>query len=266
MTKLGLYWLYSKVSYTFNLCLTKPSSVKRFLVLSLISGLIFSCISDPKKNELNEKTFEAEGHPTVRANVVFVQGEGSQYDNINKVITDSTLASIFPDKPLKSVPKALEEFANSYEAFKKDFPDSAQVWELSVETEVVFQSATVITYSINTYSYTGGAHGNDRIILLNFDAASGELIKNLDLFTDIEAFTSIAKQGFIDSQKESNPSFSLEDYFFGEDFQLPENMGFSDDGFILLYNVYEIASYAQGYTEFAIPFEDLDTVLKLSPY
>jgi hypothetical protein len=56
----------------------------------------------------------------------------------------------------------------------------------------------------------------------------------------------------------------MEDFFFGKPFQLPENIGFSDDGLVLLYNVYEVASFNQGYTEFVIPFEDIASYLKLN--
>ncbi|MEM1001149.1 MAG: DUF3298 domain-containing protein [Bacteroidota bacterium] len=240
--------------------------MKKFVLFTLVFSLLNSCISDPKKTELDSNTYKLEGHPTVQANVVFVRGEGQHIDKINEVIIDSTIGSIFPDKPLESVPAALEEFVNNYKTFKKDFPETEQIWELSVETEVVFQSETVITYSISTYSFTGGAHGNDRIILLNFNPITGEHLKNSDLFKDTNAFLKIAKETFIESQKANNPLFSLEDYFFGEDFRLPENMGYSDDGFILLYNIYEIASYAQGYTEFAIPFEALNGLLNIAPY
>lgn len=240
--------------------------MKNYIYCYLSLLLIFSCVSDPKKPQLQNTTYAVENSPSVEANVVFIQGEGQAFDKMNSTITDSTLASIFPDKSVNGIQEALEAFVNNYKAFKKDFPESDDVWELSVETEVVFQSETIITYSINTYSYTGGAHGNDHISLLNFDVSSGALIKNSDLFTKPQEFKNIARTMFIESQQQSNDSFKIEDYFFGNEFALPENMGYSDDGFILLYNVYEIASYAQGYTEFAIPFEDLNGILKYSPY
>ena len=55
----------------------------------------------------------------------------------------------------------------------------------------------------------------------------------------------------------------MEDVFFGKPFQLPENIGYSDDGLVLLYNVYEVASYDQDYIEFVIPFEELGSYLKM---
>jgi hypothetical protein len=240
--------------------------MKSYFLYAILLLILVSCISDPEKPQLDYNSYGVEDFPSVEANIVFVKGEGAQFEKINKVIVDSTLAYLMQEEPVDSIQEALEKFVKNYQSFKKDFPESDQVWELSVETEVVFQTETVITYSINTYSYTGGAHGNDHITLLNFNASNGDLIGISDLIRKPREFKAIARQKFIESQKATNESFRMEDYFFGEDFELPENMGYSEDGFVLLYNVYEIASYAQGYTEFAIPFEDLDGILKFSPY
>ena len=70
-----------------------------------------------------------------------------------------------------------------------------------------------------------------------------------------DKFNSIAEKHFKNSLAQSNSQSNIQDYFFGKSFQLPQNIGFSEDGLILLYNTYEVASYAQGYTEFIIPFE-----------
>ena len=56
----------------------------------------------------------------------------------------------------------------------------------------------------------------------------------------------------------------MEDFFFGKPFQLPKNIGYSDDGLVLLYNVYEVASFEQGYTEFVIPFDEIKSYLKVN--
>ena len=47
-------------------------------------------------------------------------------------------------------------------------------------------------------------------------------------------------------------------------FELPESLGYSDEGLIILYNPYEIASYAQGIIEFSIPYEDVNSFLNVN--
>ena len=73
----------------------------------------------------------------------------------------------------------------------------------------------------------------------------------------------MVKQHNLKNLKTKNKPQSIEDYFFGKPFQLPENIGFNNNGLLLLYNTYEIASYAQGYTEFVIPFNDCESFLKV---
>jgi hypothetical protein len=240
--------------------------LKKILYLALIFGVLYSCLSEGKKTLTEEQQFTAEDFPTIQANIIFLQGKGEAYERMNQIITDSTLASFYLDQPVTSIPAALDAFVKQYESFKTDFPETEQVWELTVETELVFESSTVLTYAINTYSFTGGAHGNDRVQLLSFNPQTGAVFDNSELIRDQDAFREIAEAYFLSSQKDSNANFSMEDFFFGEEFKLPENIGFNEEGLILLYNVYEIASYAQGYTEFVIPYEALDGVLKISPF
>ena len=87
------------------------------------------------------------------------------------------------------------------------------------------------------------------------------MYSNEDLFTNIEGFKTLAKTYFLDHMK--NEGSNISEFFFGKDFQLPENIGFNEEGVILLYNVYEIASYNQGYTEFVIPLENVLQFLKI---
>ena len=60
-----------------------------------------------------------------------------------------------------SIESAIQAFDSEYKKFKTDFPDSDQVWEISVETEILYASKEVLTIALNTYIDTGGAHGND---------------------------------------------------------------------------------------------------------
>ena len=80
----------------------------------------------------------------------------------------------------------------------------------------------------------------------------------------MDAFYTLAQKHFVKSLEVEEDNLTMEDFFFGKPFQLPENIGFSDDGLVLLYNAYEIASYNQGYTEFIIPFDDVESYLKIN--
>jgi len=96
---------------------------------------------------------------------------------------------------------------------------------------------------------------------LNFNPSTGDLLAHDDFIANKSAFSDLAQQHFKAAIKTS-ADIIFEDYFFGEAFQLPENIGFNDEGIILFYNVYEIAAYAIGITEFTIPYEEVAIHLK----
>ena len=103
---------------------------------------------------------------------------------------------------------------------------------------------------------TGGAHGHLNVSFLNFNAQTGNMLKNEDLFEDYLAFTKIAKTYFDEEIADKKDL-----YFEPDNFTLPENIGFNEEGVILLYNTYEIAPYSSGMTEIQIPWEELQTSL-----
>jgi len=173
--------------------------------------------------------------------------------NINVIDTDSTLNS--------SIEKATKNFENEFNSFRADFPEEARPWEFFVDGEVSYQSPEIISIAINSYTDTGGAHGNTIIRFFNFDAQTGKRLNKVDIIDDLEALTKLAKKYFEEEITSKNESQQLsggdmQDFFYGDDFQLPETIGLNNEGVVMLYNTYEIAAYARGITEFTIPFSE----------
>ena len=232
------------------------------IALSLFSLFILvSCEEEVKpltfSTSLIEKKFEAD----IEVAYDMVNSKSEAALNINKLTESAILKSIPSSKNETSIQEALLAFDEEYKDFKIEFSDSEQTWALAVETEVLYITESIITMGLSVYSDTGGAHGSDTIEFLNFDPETGNLYSNEDLFTNIEGFKKLAKTYFLDHMK--NEDSNISEFFFGKDFQLPENIGFNEEGVILLYNVYEIASYNQGYTEFVIPLENVLEYLKI---
>lgn len=120
----------------------------------------------------------------------------------------------------------------------------------------MYQSPYVVSIAMTSYTNTGGAHGMVVVSFLNFDVKTGNLIENDALINDLSAFKELAKTYF---NQEIEGKRDL--YFEPENFTLPANIGFNDDGLILLYNSYEIAPYSTGLTEFTIPYETIEGYL-----
>ncbi len=235
----------------------------------ILSYLVFlmllnSCSSEFKpatfKTTSIDKAFEADISVTYdKAN-----GKAELSKNINSSIEKAIVSALsLIDEEKRDLNTVLKEFNTEFVNFKKDFSEASEpVWELSIETELTYQSEDIITLAISTYVFEGGAHGNDQIKFLNLDAKTGKTLSQDDIIKNEKDFKTLAETYFIKSLKTEDKDLKMEDFFFGEPFQLPENLGFSEDGLVLLYNVYEVASYDQGYTEFVIPFEEIESYLK----
>ncbi|MEZ4801756.1 MAG: DUF3298 and DUF4163 domain-containing protein [Gelidibacter sp.] len=238
--------------------------------ISFILGIfliLFSCKKDIPPLTFEDQVVEKKGNALIDINYPRAEGgEENVAKRINETIENFLANEInlseTLDKQLK-LDGAIKGFDQEYKSFKDDFSDTTQQWEAVIESEVTYESETVISISVSSYLDTGGAHGNSRITFLNFDKKTGILLERKDIIKDIEAFKTLVKPYFEKATAPLSDEDSIEDPFYGEGFQLPENIGFGENGLILMYNVYEIASYAQGVTEFSIPYDTVKPYLKI---
>ncbi len=183
---------------------------------------------------------------------------------IEHVIANEMNMADTPENDI-SISEAVSQFDKEYKSFKNDFQDSSQKWEVKVDGQVIYDAPEIICVSLQTYTDTGGAHGNGRTTYLNFNPETGALFEQKDLIKNLDQFKKVAEKAFMDQTKPKDNDETMEDFFFGEDFQLPSNIGYTNNGLVLLYNNYEIASYAQGITEIVLPYDQIKEHLKVNP-
>ncbi len=229
-----------------------------FLICSFV--LFFSCKEDSILT-FSEVNITTDNNTLVEVNIPKAFGDSTISNNINSQISKVIISRLNIGDSETSSSKSIEEsittFNNEYMSFVSDFPESAQPWEAQIDGEVMFQSEKIISISLTFYINTGGAHGTLQISFLNFNALTGKPIENKDLFNNLEAFKSIAKTHFENAVEDKNTLFEPDNFI------LPANIGYTEGGIILLYNVYEIAPYSTGTIEFTIPYEEVDSVLVL---
>lgn len=206
----------------------------------------------------SEFSIESSKNANIEINTPKAEGGNHVSDSINANIENyiARVLNFADDESKVTLNGSLKKFDSVYLAFKEDFEETSLIWEAIFDGEVTYQSPGIISIALNSYLNTGGAHGNMTISFLNFNAQTGDIIQNDDLIKNNQAFLELAKAHFKNKVQTSQDDSGLKDYFFGEDFHLPANIGLSEEGVILLYNVYEIASYSQGITEIVIPFEE----------
>ncbi|MFS4483616.1 PdaC/SigV domain-containing protein [Hyunsoonleella sp. 2307UL5-6] len=226
---------------------------KNFILLFTIF-LFFSCKKDVELLSFSEVEITTKNNTLVEVFVPKALGKTPVSATINTTI-ENFIASLITsgtaenNDKLLSVTNQIELFNQEYQSFNKEFPKAIQNWEAQIHGEVTFKSSKMISIVLTSYINTGGVHGNTSINFLNFDAITGKKISKEALLTDVKGFKTIAKSYF---EKETLEESTI---IASSDFKLPENIGFSEDGIILLYNTYETLPYTKDIIEFTIPFE-----------
>ena len=236
--------------------------MKRFFLVIIISLSFNACVEESQLMFSESNQFYQK-NANIEINIPVAEGDTELAALINSKIENhiaNTLLFSEEDSETATLEEGISRFDTEYKNFKSDFEESKLVWEATFDAEVMYQSSEIISIAISSYTNTGGAHGNSVITFYNFDSISGEILKTSEIISNLDAFTKIAEQHFmVDVEMEA--SESIDDYFFGEPFHLPANIGYNEEGLVLLYNTYEVASYAMGITEFTIPFEEIESLL-----
>src|SRR5690606_9611689 len=162
-----------------------------------------------------------------------------------------------------TIDEAITSFKNGFLELKNKFPDETMGWEAKIDGKICYDEADILTIKLDSYIYTGGAHGYGASTFLNFDKQKGTELENNELFKNIVNFQKFAEIKF--REKEGIPkdkSINSTGYMFEDEiFKLPETMGFTENGLQLIYNRYEVASYSDGAIELTLPYDEVNTFL-----
>ena len=161
------------------------------------------------------------------------------------------------------IPGAIRDFQDGFRKMQEEFPEELTGWEASVEAVNSHEGPEVITIKMDTYIFTGGAHGYPATRFLNFDKKTGLELDAGELFKDPMAFSDFAEASFRKQYDipEGAPINSTGFMFEDNQFQLPRNVGFENDRIVLHYNPYEAASYAEGALVLEFPLEEVRAFL-----
>lgn len=115
---------------------------------------------------------------------------------------------------------------------------------------------------IGWYSYLGGAHPNHGANTYYFDITTGRELKLVDLVQgpNLVKLSALATAAF---KKERKVKSAVEGGLFEEQIRLKgtESFYITDKGITLAFSPYEIAPYAVGDIEIAIPLADLKPLI-----
>jgi hypothetical protein len=167
----------------------------------------------------------------------------------------------FADEPDNMPPleEAIQGFFHLHDEAVRDFPDGPAYFVAETKDTLLFNDGKYLTLKLDGYSYAGGAHPNPTSTVVTWEITAGRKLKLENLVGDLPALQKIAEQKFRQVRADDfKEGFEFDETF---PFKLADNTGLLKDGIYFCYVPYEVGPYAMGYTEFVIPFIDIQQIL-----
>ncbi len=220
-------------------------------------------------SETDLKICEDEPCSSVVIDYPIAKGDKEISQKVNKQIEQWVASVLFlgeDDVPsAKTIKGAVTDFVMAYRDYQADLPTTIDTggYEAEIEISLGYNSPSLISFTMNHFTYTGGAHGYTGVSYLNLNGQTGEVMAMEDLFSNLNEVKTILEAEFRKQHKiPKEENINNTGFWFEDDtFLLPETLGFSDDHLWATYNPYEIAPYSEGIIELKVPLEQVDEYL-----
>jgi hypothetical protein len=181
------------------------------------------------------------------------------FPDINKDITDPKIAM---DTYIKEYIKFYES-SEDVSAYGEKIENGNQpevAWWDNEKMTVRNNNDNILSYTIESDRFTGGAHGGKTYLNSVIDLKTGERVTEDDLFTEVSRpliAKMILKKIMQKYKVESAEDLEQIGFFDVADIDLNKNFYATNDGIVYTYNEYEIAAYALGKQEILLSYQDI---------
>jgi hypothetical protein len=192
-------------------------------------------------------------------------------DSLNKLMLEKfvgkTVRNLQPDKALEGIKQVyFETYLTNNEGIYNPEMEATFWWQSLKFTHILMNRSHVLTFYIDHYAFTGGAHGlqTRHYSVVNLWTGKEALLK--DLFTP-EAETRLSEllSEKIHALMNIPSAQSLKDAGFFTDTVAPsENFYITPAGIGFYYNQYDIAPYVMGSIDVFFPFGELKDLITSS--
>lgn len=206
-------------------------------------------------------------------------GLASTYEGYVVLKADALLPTVSiegRDEAASAITKALQKKLAATEDSTKDAYDAAceafdalddagrETWLAygwSSSGEVMRGDGAVLSLLCYTYAYTGGAHGSYDYFGQNFSTVTGEELSLDDLTDEPEELRAALTEHILAAAKEdAEELFDVEG--FTERVYDTDAWYLTDEALVIVAQVGEIAAGARGKVEFAVPYSELEGLIK----
>lgn len=261
--------------------------------ISVFLLVLISCTTEikkekkqvPAKSQVKESVHKPEIFSGVETMQLGIQGEKDESrisyayykigkesyrykEEINKflatVISTEMEEQSKPNSAVELSPKyfktILKQFKNQFDKYGEDSP-----WSYFDSTFIDESFEQFVQVKRNSYSFTGGAHGNSIVSSNIFSRETGEQINLKDFISDVPKLTKIGDNYFRQIfEIKATDDLEQQGFWFTKGFELNGNFYFEDNKMIFVYNQYEIGPYSLGIISVEIPIREIKSLLKIS--
>lgn len=195
----------------------------------------------------------------------------TNHDWINKITNARINNLVVNSKPTESVPTttinrasdikaAIDDFAQSQFV---DIPDSSSsAYHLMVTPDYLGHVDKFELFELNSYVFTGGAHGMPYSEYLIFDSGTKKQVQLANMLYPnkkalFEALAYTAYKAWVRTVTDDSSAYEN-----NWPFTLSDNITLTDQGIDIRYQHYSIGPYAYGMPVLSIPYSKLDGVIK----
>ncbi len=241
--------------------------MKFILTYSLLFFVLLSCKNEDRLTfeSLVFNTENCENCPEVSIAVPKAIEQSKLAKTINTALNEEIIDLLLFDDEIEvaTIEQALTSFKNGYVELQKLYTNESTGWKAKINGTIVYEDTSILTIELDSYMFTGGAHGYTSKRFLNFDKKKGTELENWQLFKNRTDFQLFAETMFRAQEKipQDKPINHTGFMFEKDSFYLPENIGFTKKGIKLLYNQYEVASYADGPIVLVLPYKEVKKYL-----
>ncbi|MGA3013271.1 MAG: DUF3298 domain-containing protein [Bacteroidales bacterium] len=180
--------------------------------------------------------------------------------------SDKPVRMSLPDKVLEGMKQVyFENYLSTNEAIYKESMASSFNWQSLKFMNILMNGAHILSFYIDHYAFTGGAHGLMTRQHTVVNLWNGKEVELKDIFkenTEKQISQIIGEKIHMKLHLPTTQSLS-DAGFFKDTIKPADNFYITYEGIGFYYNQYDIAPYASGTFDIFIPFSELNEVLNL---
>lgn len=221
-----------------------------------------------EKRTLEQKDETCEGRNCARVCITYpyLSKFGKPNQTLDKEVRSILSIYIPRKKRIRKTEDFADMFIEQYRKFKQKFPDSKTAWYVNLNIKAYQPTKDILSFKIDSESYTGGVHSTKEIRFLNIHP-TGQRLSKEELFTDIEAVRKLGEKAFRKQNGlKASDDLAAQGFLFENNrFALPKQIGFNKGGLVLYFNSYDIGSYSEGPIEWSVPLDQIKSYLRDLP-